>query len=95
MMKRITIAIDGFSSCGKSTMAKQLAATLGYVYIDTGAMYRSIAYALINKGIDPEDDGKYWLAEPDWNEGDKILLQQREKSLGFLNGVLKKEGNNG
>lgn len=47
------------------------------------------------QGIDPEDDGKYWLAEPDWNEVDKILLQQREKSLGFLNGVLKKEGNNG
>lgn len=43
-MKKITIAIDGFSSTGKSTLAKQLAAALGYVYVDTGAMYRSVAY---------------------------------------------------
>lgn len=43
-MKRITIAIDGFSSCGKSTMAKQLARQLGYVYVDTGAMYRAVTY---------------------------------------------------
>lgn len=41
-MKKITIAIDGHSSCGKSTMAKDLARELGYVYIDTGAMYRSV-----------------------------------------------------
>lgn len=43
-MKKITIAIDGFSSTGKSTLAKQLASTLGYVYVDTGAMYRAVAY---------------------------------------------------
>jgi len=43
-MKKITIAIDGFSSTGKSTLAKQLAAALGYVYADTGAMYRAVAY---------------------------------------------------
>ena len=42
MDKKITIAVDGFSSCGKSTLAKQLAAKLGYVYIDTGAMYRAV-----------------------------------------------------
>lgn len=41
-MKKITIAIDGYSSCGKSTMAKALAKRLGYVYVDTGAMYRSV-----------------------------------------------------
>jgi cytidylate kinase len=41
-MKKITIAIDGFSSCGKSTMAKDLARRVGYVYVDTGAMYRSV-----------------------------------------------------
>lgn len=41
-MKKITIAIDGFSSCGKSTMAKALAKKLGYVYIDTGLMYRAV-----------------------------------------------------
>lgn len=43
-MKKITIAIDGYSSTGKSTLAKQLAAALGYVYVDTGAMYRGITY---------------------------------------------------
>jgi cytidylate kinase len=43
-MKKITIAIDGFSSTGKSTLAKQLAKHLGYVYVDTGAMYRAVTY---------------------------------------------------
>ena len=41
-MKKITIAIDGFSSCGKSTMAKDLAREVGYIYIDSGAMYRAV-----------------------------------------------------
>ena len=46
-MKKITIAIDGHSSCGKSTMAKELARRVGYVYVDTGAMYRCVTlYAL-------------------------------------------------
>ena len=43
-MKKITIAIDGFSSTGKSTLAKQLAKELGYAYVDTGAMYRAVTY---------------------------------------------------
>lgn len=48
-MKKITIAIDGYSSCGKSTMAKDLAKEIGYIYVDTGAMYRSVTlYALRN-----------------------------------------------
>lgn len=51
-MKKITIAIDGFSSTGKSTLAKQLAKQLEYVYVDTGAMYRAVAYfAMQNKFI--------------------------------------------
>ena len=51
-MKNITIAIDGFSSTGKSTLAKQLAKHLGYVYVDTGAMYRAVAlYAMQNNCI--------------------------------------------
>jgi cytidylate kinase len=51
-MKKIVIAIDGFSSTGKSTIAKQLAKTLNYIYVDTGAMYRAVAYfALENKFI--------------------------------------------
>lgn len=54
-MKKITIAIDGHSSCGKSTMAKSLAKTLGYVYVDTGAMYRAVTlYALRNNLMDAD-----------------------------------------
>jgi len=52
-MKKITIAIDGFSSCGKSTMAKDLAKEIGYIYVDTGAMYRSVTlFALRNHLFD-------------------------------------------
>jgi cytidylate kinase len=48
-MKKMTIAIDGHSSCGKSTMAKELARKLGYIYVDTGAMYRTVTlYAMRN-----------------------------------------------
>lgn len=51
-MKKITIAIDGFSSCGKSTMSKELAKKIGYVYVDTGAMYRGVTlYCLRNNMI--------------------------------------------
>ncbi|MHC5353038.1 (d)CMP kinase [Myroides sp. LJL115] len=50
-MKKITIAIDGFSSTGKSTLAKSLAKTLGYVYIDTGAMYRAVTLFAMRKGF--------------------------------------------
>lgn len=49
-MKTITIAIDGFSSTGKSTLAKQLAQHLGYVYVDTGAMYRAITFFAMQNG---------------------------------------------
>ena len=49
-MKRITIAIDGHSSCGKSTMAKQLAKDLGYIYVDTGAMYRAVTLFSMQNG---------------------------------------------
>jgi cytidylate kinase len=49
-MKKITIAIDGFSSTGKSTLAKQLANHLGYVYVDTGAMYRAVTYFAMQNG---------------------------------------------
>ncbi len=50
-MKRITIAVDGHSSCGKSTMAKQLARELGYIYVDTGAMYRTVTLYALRKGL--------------------------------------------
>jgi cytidylate kinase len=51
-MKKIIIAIDGYSSCGKSTLAKQLSKALGYRFIDTGAMYRAVTLYLINQQID-------------------------------------------
>lgn len=50
-MKKITIAIDGFSSCGKSTMAKDLAKEIGYIYIDSGAMYRAVTLYSLQQGI--------------------------------------------
>ena len=54
-MKKITIAIDGFSSTGKSTLAKQLAKELGYVYVDTGAMYRAVTYFAMQNGFVSEN----------------------------------------
>lgn len=56
-MKKITIAIDGHSSCGKSTMAKQLAREVGYVYIDTGAMYRAVTLFALRRGLFRPDGG--------------------------------------
>lgn len=54
-MRSITIAVDGYSSCGKSTISKTLARTLGYIYVDTGAMYRSIALYALRNGFVKED----------------------------------------
>ena len=54
-MKYISVAIDGPSGAGKSTMAKRLAAELGYVYVDTGAMYRAVGLYIMRKGINLED----------------------------------------
>jgi len=56
-VKKVTIAIDGYSSCGKSTLAKELAKKFNYRYVDSGAMYRAVTLHLINKGI--LKDGAY------------------------------------
>jgi cytidylate kinase len=56
MAKKIIITIDGWSSCGKSTLAKQLAKKLGYAYIDSGAMYRAITLYFLRNHIDWTDD---------------------------------------
>ena len=50
-MKKITIAIDGYSSCGKSTMAKDLAREIGYIYVDSGAMYRAVTLYALDNGV--------------------------------------------
>ena len=63
-MKKIVVAIDGFSSCGKSTMAKSLAKYAGYTYVDTGAMYRAVAlYAVDHNLIDAENIDEIGLNE--------------------------------
>ena len=80
-MKNITIAIDGFSSTGKSTLAKQLAKALGYVYVDTGAMYRAVTlYALQNDFISKG----YFKVNDFVLELNKINLSFKfNKTLGF------------
>lgn len=77
-MKKITIAIDGYSSCGKSTMAKDLAKEIGYIYVDTGAMYRAVTlFALRHRLF--ADDGSV-LA-------DDLASRMGELHIGFrLNG---------
>ena len=57
-MKKIIVAIDGFSSCGKSTMAKTLAREMGYIYVDTGAMYRAVSLFCIRNG---------WMTDSEFN----------------------------
>jgi cytidylate kinase len=79
--KKITIAIDGFSSTGKSTLAKQLAKHLGYIYVDTGAMYRAVAFfAMQNNLISVDFFNKVELV----NKLKDILLEFKFNSeLGF------------
>lgn len=81
MKKQITIAIDGFSSTGKSTLAKQLAQKLGYIYVDTGAMYRAVAYfAMQNQLISVDSFYKVDLV----NQLKNIVLEFKFNSeLGF------------
>ena len=89
MKKQITIAIDGFSSTGKSTLAKQLAQQLGYIYVDTGAMYRAVAYfAMQNQLISVDSFNKVDLV----NQLKNIVLEFKfNTELGFaemyLNGT--------
>jgi cytidylate kinase len=88
-MKKITIAIDGFSSTGKSTLAKQLAAALGYVYVDTGAMYRAVAYFAMQHNLVSEShiDKTGLIAElPNIN-----LRFQFNPALGFAEMYLNNE----
>lgn len=61
-MGKIIVAIDGYSSCGKSTIAKALAKYAGYTYVDTGAMYRAIALYTLREGLQVTDDGLQVIA---------------------------------
>lgn len=89
MTKKITIAIDGFSSTGKSTLAKQLAKHLGYVYVDTGAMYRAVAlFAMKNNLISVNSFDKVRLL----NELKNIVLEFKfNTELGFAEMYLNGE----
>ena len=87
MTKRITIAIDGHSSCGKSTMAKDLARRVGYIYVDTGAMYRSVTLYALRHDLFREDGT---ILTDELEEALKdILIEQKlvdGKTTTFLNG---------
>jgi CMP/dCMP kinase len=88
-VKHPTIAIDGYSSCGKSTLAKEIANALNYVYVDSGAMYRAFTLHLINKGI--LKDGAYYESEV-LEELEKTEIRFKfntttQKSETYLNGV--------
>lgn len=86
-MKKITIAIDGHSSCGKSTMAKDLARRIGYIYVDTGAMYRSVTLYALRHGLFNED-GSIKTDELEKDLGNIIIEQKlvEGKTTTFLNG---------
>ncbi|MBO6217400.1 MAG: (d)CMP kinase [Prevotella sp.] len=86
-MKKITIAIDGHSSCGKSTMAKDLARELGYTYIDTGAMYRAVTLFAMRKGLFAED-GTIDTETLQGQMGEVSIAQKNieGKTITFLNG---------
>lgn len=89
MMKKIIISIDGYSSCGKSTMAKDLASRIGYTFVDTGAMYRAVTLLAIRNNLFDENN------KPDTESlkrllPDSTITQRHNPSLGkaetFLNG---------
>ncbi len=88
-MKKIVIAIDGFSSSGKSTMAKDLAKTIGYTYIDTGAMYRAVTLYCLTNGIitDKGIDNDRLQAEINSINIDFRLNKETGKPETYLNGV--------
>lgn len=86
-MKKITIAIDGHSSCGKSTMAKDLAREIGYIYIDSGAMYRAVTYYCLQHDLFIEDGVKLealQAAMPNINITFRLNAEGRPET--YLNG---------
>jgi cytidylate kinase len=88
-LKNITIAIDGYSSTGKSTLAKQLAKHLGYIYVDTGAMYRAITYFAMEQGY---VSLKYFDKETLINSLSSIQLHfEFNSELGFAEMFLNNE----
>ncbi len=89
-MNKITIAIDGYSSCGKSTMAKDLAKEIGYIYIDSGAMYRCVTLFALENGIfnGNEIDVERLKELLPKIKISFILDEKEKKPLACLNGVV-------
>jgi CMP/dCMP kinase len=86
--KKIIVAIDGFSSCGKSTMAKQLASQIGYNYIDTGAMYRAVALYCVQEGLMNENEINVMELEKKISSiSIQFKLNNKGTSDTYLNGV--------
>ena len=88
-MKKITIAIDGYSSCGKSTMAKDLAREVGYIYIDSGAMYRAVTLYCLDNGLftpDGIDTAQLEAAMPNIRISFQ-LNPETQRPMTYLNGV--------
>ncbi|MEE0203781.1 MAG: (d)CMP kinase [Oscillospiraceae bacterium] len=83
-MKRFSVAIDGPAGAGKSTLAKAAAARLGFVYVDTGAIYRTVGLAARNAGVDKAD-----------SEGIKALLTGLQVDIRYENGVQRMYLNGG
>ncbi len=75
LQKHVSVAIDGPSGAGKSTIARVLAKELGFIYVDTGALYRTVGYAVLQNGIDPKD-----------TERVEALLPSITVSMGYANG---------
>lgn len=75
----VNIAIDGPAGAGKSTIAKAVSKKLGYIYVDTGALYRSVAYTMLKDGISPKDSAKV--------EEKLSSLDKNYFSLGFIDGA--------
>lgn len=89
----MNIAIDGPAGAGKSTIAKRLAKKLGFIYVDTGAMYRAMAYYFLQHDIDAKDESAIAAACPDvdvtitYENGEQQVLLNREN----VNGVIRNE----
>lgn len=91
-MKKIIVAIDGYSSCGKSTMAKDLAKSIGYVYVDTGAMYRAVTLYAMESGLYPDEGIKEDELKSDIDAGKINISFKVNAETGrpdtYLNGVM-------
>ncbi len=89
----VNIAIDGPAGAGKSTIAKRLASELGYIYIDTGAMYRAMAYYFLKNGIDSKDEEAIKQSCPKIDitikhiDGEQVVILNGDN----VNGVIRKE----